>query len=178
MKNLKKLKVSCESFYQTIKYDLYMFDFIILDFIKIIISIFVGVLFCQSGFDKIIDFKGNKSYIEKVFAKSPLHKFSNSLFYTIIILEILTGILCFVGAWINHTSKVEIYSIFGLELATVSILSLFVGQRIAKDYAGAAALVPYFILVIMGLFVFSLKGWGCNPLTILNLINVADKNEK
>lgn len=135
-----------------------MFDLIILDFIKIIISIFVGVLFCQSGFDKIIDFKGNKAYIESVFSKSAFNKFSNSLFYTIIILEVLTGLLCFVGAWLKHTQNIEIYSILGLELATVSILSLFVGQRIAKDYAGAASLVPYFLLVILGLLVFGFKG--------------------
>jgi diacylglycerol kinase len=28
---------------------------------------------------------------------------------------------------------------------------LFFGQRVAKDYAGAASLVPYFILVVIHL---------------------------
>jgi hypothetical protein len=34
---------------------------------------------------------------------------------------------------------------------------LFFGQRMAKDYAGAAALVPYFILSIGAILLF--HGW-------------------
>jgi hypothetical protein len=33
--------------------------------------------------------------------------------------------------------------------SAVSLLMLFFGQRMAKDYAGAAALVPYFIVIII-----------------------------
>jgi hypothetical protein len=39
----------------------------------------------------------------------------------------------------------------GALLAIAAILMLFFGQRIAKDYAGAAALVPYFIVASAGL---------------------------
>ena len=34
-------------------------------------------------------------------------------------------------------------------LGAASISALFFGQRIAKDYPGAAVLVPYFILMIV-----------------------------
>jgi hypothetical protein len=34
----------------------------------------------------------------------------------------------------------------GAVLSITAILMLFFGQRMAKDYTGAAALIPYFIL--------------------------------
>ena len=33
---------------------------------------------------------------------------------------------------------------------------LFFGQRLAKDYAGAATLVPYFILAVLGIWLTTL----------------------
>jgi hypothetical protein len=36
-------------------------------------------------------------------------------------------------------------------LSGAALLCLFLGQRIAKDYPGAAALVPYILVVIAGL---------------------------
>jgi len=38
-----------------------------------------------------------------------------------------------------------------LLLLAVTILILFFGQRVAKDYLGAADLVPYFILIMLGI---------------------------
>jgi hypothetical protein len=51
----------------------------------------------------------------------------------------------------------EDFAIIGLELSALSVLSLFTGQRIAKDYGGAASLVGYFLLICFGLFLFSLQ---------------------
>jgi hypothetical protein len=39
-------------------------------------------------------------------------------------------------------------ALLGAELAALNIVMLFFGQRVAKDYAGAAALVPYFIVCV------------------------------
>jgi len=51
------------------------------------------------------------------------------------------------------------YSIafYGLLIAAVDLLSLLLGQRLAKDYVGAAGVVPYFIAVMLGLSVFVLS---------------------
>src|SRR5207249_501608 len=35
------------------------------------------------------------------------------------------------------------------------ILGLFFGQRMAKDYAGAAILVPYFLLTLVAIYLFA-----------------------
>ena len=47
------------------------------------------------------------------------------------------------------------WAYWGLLLSAVSLLMLFFGQRVAKDYAGAATLVTYFILTALGLFLLS-----------------------
>jgi len=40
----------------------------------------------------------------------------------------------------------------GFALSGLSLLALLFGQRMAKDYAGAGALVPYFLVCLAGLF--------------------------
>ena len=126
-------------------------------FAKIVISLFIGVLFTQSGFDKILDFKGNTEYIKSVFEKTFLKNLYLPLLIIMAILETTTGIFCLAGAWFLYSNSNPVFSLLGLELAAIATVSLFAGQRIAKDYAGAASLVSYFILLIIGLFLFSLK---------------------
>ena len=46
------------------------------------------------------------------------------------------------------------YAIMGLILAASSLAILMLGQRVSKDYEGAAVLVPYYILTMFGLYVF------------------------
>ena len=43
----------------------------------------------------------------------------------------------------------------GLILAASSLSILMLGQRISKDYEGSAALVPYFLLTMIGLFMYA-----------------------
>jgi hypothetical protein len=43
----------------------------------------------------------------------------------------------------------------GAAVAGLSLVALFFGQRMAKDYAGAAVLVPYFILALIAMFLFA-----------------------
>jgi hypothetical protein len=38
-------------------------------------------------------------------------------------------------------------------VAALAFTSLFFGQRLAKDYTGAALLVPYFLLALVGMWV-------------------------
>jgi hypothetical protein len=48
--------------------------------------------------------------------------------------------------------KTFCFGFAGSLLSAITLLMLFFGQRVAKDYAGAATLVPYFILVVINLF--------------------------
>lgn len=133
-----------------------IFDYTLLMIVKVLLVLFAGVLFTQSGLDKVFDFKGNKDYIKSVFEKTFLNSVSPLLFIVITILEVASGLLCFLGVVMMLSVGQEYFAVLGLVLSALSILSLFSGQRIAKDYGGAASLVGYFLLICFGLFLFSL----------------------
>jgi hypothetical protein len=44
---------------------------------------------------------------------------------------------------------------YGAVISAVAILALFFGQRMAKDYAGAAVLVPYFLLALITIYLLA-----------------------
>jgi putative oxidoreductase len=127
-----------------------------LHFVQIIISLFIGVLFTQSGLDKIIDFNGNKGYINSVFEKTFLKNVSTLLLVVVTLLEVSAGMLCLIGSWFIFYSCDTSIATLGAGISSLALLSLFTGQRIAKDYAGAASLLSYFILSIIGVLIISL----------------------
>ena len=132
-----------------------MENFEIIYLVKLGVDSFVAILFLQSGFDKVLDYKRNKSYIITVFSKTPLNSLSGLLLIGITALEVLTGIMALAGVvqlLFYHNQSLSIYALL---LAMISLLALFSGQRIAKDYGGAAGIVPYFILVVFSLFIFA-----------------------
>jgi hypothetical protein len=119
------------------------------------ISAFLAILFLQSGIDKIIDRRGNLDWLTGHFAKSPLAGMVPAMVTAITILELAAGALSAIGCVfvvLTHNSTVAFY---GAILAAISIISLFFGQRMAKDYAGAATLVPYFLLALVAIYILS-----------------------
>ena len=111
-------------------------------------SAFFAILFLQSGSDKIIDRRGNLEWLTGHFAKSPLAEIVGLLLSIITIMELAAGALSGIGCvmiLLRHDSTMAFY---GATLSALALLALFFGQRMAKDYPGAAALVPYFLVVI------------------------------
>jgi hypothetical protein len=124
-------------------------DLIIQNLPAIFAALFVAILFLQSGLDKVFDWKGNIEWLTGHFAKSPLAAMVPIMLGTITIMELATGTLAAVGI-IYFVLTGSLYLMFAAGIAgALSITALFFGQRIAKDYAGAAVLVPYFILQLM-----------------------------
>lgn len=119
--------------------------------IQMLCSAFLGILFLQSGLDKVFDVKGNLEYLGAHFAKSPLADQVPRLLATITVLEVSAGAASALGVVGLAMGRPGLAWI-GALLANVSILSLFFGQRMAKDYAGAAGLVPYFVVTILSLW--------------------------
>ena len=115
-------------------------------------ALLVAVLFIQSGLDKVFDWNGNLEWLRGHFSKTFLGGMVPLLLGTITIMEIATGFLSAAGIvyfLISGSLKVIFYASV---LGAASTLALFFGQRIAKDYPGAAVLVPYFILMIVLMF--------------------------
>lgn len=117
---------------------------------------FLAVLFLQSGLDKVFDWKGNVDWLTGHFAKSPLAGFVRPMVGVITLFEVAAGALCAVGVLELLFTASRRVAVAGVLLSAASLLQLFFGQRLAKDYAGAAVLVPYFLLTIVGLTLLSL----------------------
>lgn len=111
-------------------------------------SAFLAILFLQSGLDKVFDWKGNKEYIGGYFAKSPLARFSTFLLLNITVLEVLAGIVCAAGCFTVLLTRSSAIAFAGATLAGLNVVSLFFGQRLVKDYAGASGMVPYGVFAI------------------------------
>lgn len=122
---------------------------------RIFASAFLGILFLQSGIDKVVDRQGNLEWLKGHFAKSPLAGVVPLIFVVITILEIAAGALSAVGCAMIILSRDSTTAFYGAVISATSILALFFGQRMAKDYAGAAVLVPYFLLTLFAIYVFA-----------------------
>ena len=119
------------------------------------ISVFLGIIMTQSGFDKIFNWEGELDFITGKFSKTPLANFSTFGLIQVTIFEILSGLLSLFGSIMALFYNDYSYGIMGLILATASLAILMLGQRLSKDYEGAAVLVPYYILTMFGLFVYT-----------------------
>jgi hypothetical protein len=121
------------------------------DLARVAVAAFLAILFLQSGIDKIVDRKGNMEWLTGHFAKSPLASLVGPMLAVITLVEVAAGGLSAAGALTLLFTASRTLATFGALLAITAILMLFFGQRMAKDYAGAAALVPYFIVAVGGL---------------------------
>jgi len=106
----------------------------------------LAILFLQSGLDKVLDFRGNLAWLTGHFARSPLRGSVAPMLVVITLTEIVAGALSAAGLLQLALHDSMALALWGARLATLNVVMLFFGQRLAKDYAGAAALVPYFVL--------------------------------
>ncbi len=124
--------------------------------IQVAVAIFLAILFLQSGVDKILDRRGNLEWLNGHFAKSPLRSLVPLLLLAITLLELGAGLLSAVGSVMIVVSHSSTLAFYGAVLSCTAILALFFGQRMAKDYPGAAVLVSYFLVTLVGIYVLAL----------------------
>jgi diacylglycerol kinase len=123
--------------------------------LQILVSAFLAILFLQSGIDKVVDRRGNLDFLKGHFAKSPLAGMVPLMVTTITIVEIAAGALSGIGCALIVLARDSTLAFYGAVVAAVGITALFFGQRMAKDYAGAAVLVPYFLLTLIAIYLFA-----------------------
>ena len=123
--------------------------------LQILVSAFLAILFLQSGIDKVVDRRGNLEWLKGHFAKSPLAEIVPAMVTAITILEIAAGALSAIGCVVLVFSRDSTVAFYGAVISTVAILALFFGQRMTKDYAGAAVLVPYFLLALAAIYLLA-----------------------
>ena len=123
--------------------------------LQILISAFLAILFLQSGIDKVVDRRGNLEFLQGHFAKSPLAGMVPLLVTVITILEIAAGALSAIGCILLVVTHDPTIAFYGAVISALAVLGLFFGQRMAKDYAGAAILVPYFLLTLVAIYLLA-----------------------
>jgi hypothetical protein len=125
--------------------------------LQILASAFLAILFLQSGIDKVVDRRGNLEWLKGHFAKSPLAGIVPAMVTAITILEIAAGALSAIGCVAIILSRDSTVAFYGAVVSAIAIIALFFGQRMAKDYAGAAVLVPYFLLALSAIYLLASK---------------------
>ncbi len=123
--------------------------------LQLLVSAFLAILFLQSGVDKIVDRRGNLEWLKGHFAKSPFASMVPLMVSVITILEIAAGTLSAIGCLLLIIKHDSVVAFYGAIISAISILALFFGQRLAKDYAGAAVLVPYFLVTLIAIYLLA-----------------------
>lgn len=122
---------------------------------ELLILAFIVITFLQSGIDKVSDWKGNIGWLKGHFSKTFLKDQVPAMVATILILEVLAGVLAIIGMIMIIASGNTEMALYACVLAAITLLMLLFGQRVAKDYAGAFTIVGYFVVVILGVMLLS-----------------------
>ena len=131
-------------------------EWIWLDIIRMLISTFLAAIYLQSSIDKIVDWQGNLDFMAEHFADTPLAGSFHYGLAVVAVTELLAGILSAAGVIYLLLGWGAVPGIVGALFAGISSCILMAGQRLAKDYVGAAALVPYFLIAIIGLYIYQM----------------------
>lgn len=120
----------------------------------LLVLAFLAITFLQSGYDKIKDWKGNVEWLNGHFSNTILAKQVPLALGTILLLEIVSGVLCVSGIIQNimQDGVIRGLGFYGAILSCITLLFLLFGQRLAKDYDGARTIVIYFIPAVLLVF--------------------------
>ena len=131
-------------------------EWIWLDIIRMLVSTFLAAIYLQSSIDKIIDRQGNLDFMAEHFVGTPLAGNFHYGLVVVTVTELLAGMLSAAGVIYLLLGWGAVPGIVGALFAGISSCILMAGQRLAKDYVGAAALVPYFLIAIIGLYIYQM----------------------
>jgi len=112
---------------------------------------FFLIVFIQSGIDKIVDYKGNLTFLKglfKAFFSPPLITLA---LISVTILEVISGVLCLIGIGDFILNDSSFIGLLGLITGSFALLILLFGQRVSKNYEGAKTIAIYFILAMIGI---------------------------
>ena len=138
-------------------YNIFTYEFLLLDLISSLIGIFISIALLQSGIDKVLDRKENLSWLSDHFSDTILNKNVPLLLFIVTTIELLSGFLLLLGGLYNIIISNSDLLILGFLTSSINFIFLFFGQRVAKDYDGAAVIVNYFILNMIGFLSISLS---------------------
>ena len=116
---------------------------------SILVLMLLAVTFIQSGYEKIMDWKGNVTWLKEHFAKTRLKNHVPLALFHLLVLELISGILCVVGCIQLLVNNERTFGLYGGIFSCISLIMMLFGQRLAKDYDGARTIVIYFLPAVM-----------------------------
>ena len=119
---------------------------------SILVLVLLALTFIQSGYDKVMDWKGNIEFLKAHFANTSLKKYVTLALLHILVLELISGILCTVGVIQLLVNNGRTFGLYGAIFSCLTLIMLLYGQRLAKDYDGARTVVIYFIPAILAVY--------------------------
>jgi hypothetical protein len=118
----------------------------------LLVLLFLAITFLQSGYDKFTDYQGNLGWLKEHFSKTFLNGKVDLALKTLLVFELIAGLLCIVGIVEMSISGDTTFGKYGAVVSCVTLLMLLFGQRIAKDYDGARTIAIYFATAVFGVF--------------------------
>ena len=115
----------------------------------ILVLALLAVTFIQSGYEKIMDWRGNVTWLKEHFAKTRLKNHVPLALFHILVLELISGILCVVGCIQLLVNNERTFGLYRGIFSCISLIMMLFGQRLAKDYDGARTIVIYFIPAVL-----------------------------
>ena len=89
---------------------------------------------------------------KRTFCQNPTENLVRLALLNILIIELISSILCVVGAIELLVSNGRTFGLYGAVFSSITLLMLLFGQRLAKDYDGARTIVIYFIPAVMAVY--------------------------
>ena len=129
-----------------------IFEAIVKNSPAILSTALLVVMLFQSGLDKVIDRKGNTEFLTEHFKDTFLGSQVTFMLISVTFLELAAGLISILGIGLLIINGDSTLLFWATILTSITVVILFFGQRIAKDYVGAAMLVPYHILCVILLY--------------------------
>jgi len=123
---------------------------------QLLLLLFLAITFLTSTIDKIIDWDGNIAYFNEHFGTTFLKGKSALMLGFLSFIEGVVAMLALVGMFQIYLNGELTLGFWSVVIAAKVLLFMLLGQRIAKDYAGAMTIAVYFGITLYGLSLFML----------------------
>ncbi len=119
---------------------------------SLLILVFLGITFLQSSYEKLFYWEDNLTWLNEHFSKTRLKNHVKIALIHLVIMELISTVLCFVGCIQLLINNGRLFGFYGAVFSAITLIMMLFGQRLAKDYDGARTVVIYFIPAVMAVY--------------------------
>lgn len=121
--------------------------------VRLLLTLLLAILFTDAALEKFRDWSGTLGFFREHFGKTWLRPFVTPLLMVLTAMMTAAAIGCLGGAVQLLLGRPPVLAWWGAALSAATLLSLFFGQQVAKDHAGANGLLPFFLASLFALWV-------------------------